>query len=764
LPTLDEAGSPASPGPAFCSIIAKNYLAQARALTRSLLRQHPGVPVYVLVVDEAEGWIQPWREKFTFVPLHALDLPSPCELRFRYELLELCTAVKPFYLRWLFGRGHSKLVFLDPDVWVYRPLDQLLGMLDDWDVILTPHLTARVDDGKYPDERLMLLVGAYNLGFLGLARGPEVDRLLDWWWTRCQNECLFELERGLFLDQKWMNLAPGMLDRVLVLRHPGYNVAHWNLNHRRIEGSPDAPFVNGEPLHFLHCSSVDPLDPPRLACPQNRYVRLDDQPLLSMLQDYSAELLAGGYQVCSRWPYSNGNFEDGHPIDREMRRLFRSLPPGRFPDPFRTGSDTFLHWAVTPVTERPGARTPPFDRAPGSEIPEEAPSPPPSGKELGPAGVTDHGATVIGYLCAESGMGELVRSAVRALQEVSYPLNVLELRDAAHRHSDLSIHAPVARERLPFTLVILTAPDAERERGQIGLPSSRGYTIGYWPWELEVFPDDLRSAFVGFDEIWALSRFSAAAIGGASPVPVHTVWPALPDVGWPGKPPRERILDPGEYNLLFIYDLLSETDRKNPMDLIAAFRGAFRKDDRAHLTIKTINGQMRKDELRLVIDAAAGLPVTVCDRYLARPDLLGLLRSCDCYVSLHRTEGFGFTLAEAMALAKPVIATFYSGNTDYMTPWNCFPVPYRMGEIRVRRGAYPEGYAWAAPDVEAAAALMRKAYREPDLAAEVGARARADITRLLSVRACGERMIRRLEAIAGSRASRADVAGLRDVR
>jgi glycosyltransferase involved in cell wall biosynthesis len=173
---------------------------------------------------------------------------------------------------------------------------------------------------------------------------------------------------------------------------------------------------------------------------------------------------------------------------------------------------------------------------------------------------------------------------------------------------------------------------------------------------------------------------------------------------------------------------------------------------------------MRKDELRLVIDAAAGLPVTVCDRYLARPDLLGLLRSCDCYVSLHRTEGFGFTLAEAMALAKPVIATFYSGNTDYMTPWNCFPVPYRMGEIRVRRGAYPEGYAWAAPDVEAAAALMRKAYREPDLAAEVGARARADITRLLSVRACGERMIRRLEAIAGSRASRADVAGLRDVR
>jgi glycosyltransferase involved in cell wall biosynthesis len=739
LSSFAEVGPAARRGPAFCSIIAKNYLAHARALTRSLRRHHPDVPVYVLVVDEAEGRLEGSAEEFVFVPLDALAPPAPRELCFRYELLELCTAVKPLFLRWLFERGHGKVVFLDPDVWVYRPLQDLLGRLDDSDVVLTPHLTSRVDDGRYPDERLMLLVGAYNLGFLALARGRPVDGLLDWWWARCERECLFERERGLFLDQKWMNLVPGMLDRVSVLRHPGYNVAHWNLGHRSITGPPSAPLVNGEPLYFLHCSSVDPLDPPRLSCPQTRYDRLDREPLLSMLQDYSAELLAGGYQTCFGWPYTYATFDDGHPVDREMRRLFRQLPPGRFPDPFRSaGPGTFREWAIAAAGP---ARPVPIRRELAARVQssapaKDAPAPRPAGE----------GATVVGYLRAESGMGELARSTVRALQAVSYPLDVVELRAAVHRHAGPSIPATDARERLAFTLVVLTAPDAVRERSRIGPPAPASFTIGYWPWELEAFPDDLGDVFAGFDEVWALSRFSAGAIARAAPIPVHAVWPALPDVDPPPAWPREPDLDPDEYNFLFVYDVLSETDRKNPLDLVRAFRQAFRRDDRVRLTIKTSNGHARSDEWRRVARAAEGLSVTVCDRSLARRDLLALMRACDCYVSLHRAEGFGFTIVEAMALGKPVIATFYSANTEYMTPWNSFPVPYRMGEVRARRGAYRKGDAWAEPDVEAAAALMRQAYCDRERAREVGRRAQRDVASQLSLPACGGRMRRRFEA------------------
>jgi glycosyltransferase involved in cell wall biosynthesis len=206
------------------------------------------------------------------------------------------------------------------------------------------------------------------------------------------------------------------------------------------------------------------------------------------------------------------------------------------------------------------------------------------------------------------------------------------------------------------------------------------------------------------------------------------------------------MLDPDEYNFLFVYDVLSETDRKNPLDLVRAFRQAFRRDDRVRLTLKTSNGHMRSHEGDSVARAAEGLPVTICDRYLSRPDLLALMRSCDCYVSLHRSEGFGFTLVEAMALGKPVIATFYSANTEYMTPWNSFPVPYRMGEVRARRGAYRKGDAWAEPDVEAAAELMRRAYCDREGARDVGARGRRDVMGQLAVSACGGRMRRRFEA------------------
>jgi glycosyltransferase involved in cell wall biosynthesis len=716
--------APSRGGPAFCTVIAKNYLAHARALARSLRRHHPTAPLYVLLVDEVEGRFDPAAEEFTPVPLSAIDLPDQREMCFRYELLELCTAVKPWLLRWAFARGHSRLVFLDPDVWVYRPLDELLASLDEWDVVLTPHLTRRVDDGRYPDEHLILLVGTYNLGFLALARSAGVDRLLEWWAARCRWECTLERQRGLFLDQKWMNLVPGFLERVLVLRHPGYNLAHWNLEHRTLSGPPEAPLVNGRPLYFLHASSVDPLDPARLLCPQTRYERLEGEPLTAMLRGYSAELLAAGYQACRTWPYTFAHFDDGHPIHPEMRQVFRGLPAGRFPDPFHTrGKDTFRQWALQPRA----APVPAVERTAGDT-----------------SDGNGDGVTVAGYLRAESGMGELARSTVRALRRLSYPFDTLELHDGAHRQGDLSAEATPTGGRRPVTLAVLTAPDALRHRPALALSGRGRYAIGYWPWELEAFPDDLGDVFAGFDEVWALSRFSAAAIAAASSVPVHTVWPALPDVAIPaaGPPP----LDPAEYHFLFVYDVLSETARKNPDGLLGAFRRAFHPSDPVRLTVKAINGKACPDDMRRVVDAAEGLRVTVRDDYLSRGDLLRLMGSCDCYVSLHRSEGFGFTLVEAMALGRPVIATYYSGNTEYMTPWSCFPVPYRMTEVGARRGAYRPGDVWAEPDLEAAAEMMRRAWQEPDLARAVGDRGRREVERLLSLEAVGARMAVRLRA------------------
>ncbi len=734
-------------GPAFCTIVAKNYLAQARALARSLRRHHPDLPLYVLLVDDPAGLFDPAAEDFVVLTLERLELPARADLCLGYELLELCTAVKPPLLQWIFAQGHSKIVYLDPDVWVYRPLAPLLAALDEADVVLTPHLTAPLPDTAFPDERLMLMVGAYNLGFLALARAPAVDDFLAWWWRRCQAECLVDMPRGLFLDQKWMNLAPSFLDRVRVLRHPGYNVAHWNLASRVLSGTAENPLVNGEPLYFLHASSVDALDPPRLACPQTRFGLLDGEPLLSMLRNYSGELLAAGYQACRSWPYSHGSFRDGQPIPAILRRLFRTEARGRFADPFATGPGSFRDWALSgttpPVRAPRGRAVPPYGRVPPRHAPDQLEAAP-SGRK-GERAARGPGATVIGPVRAESGMGELARSTVRALRAAQYPHNTVDVHHPAHRHADLLEAAPPAEARLPFTLAVVTPADAAAPRAPVRLAHPASYVIGYWPWELETFRVDLGDVFEAMDEVWTLSRFSAAAVATASPVPVHAIWPALPDVTAPrsGNAP----LDPAEYNFLFVYDLLSETDRKNPEGLLRAFGRAFRPGEPVRLTLKVINGALRTDELRRVADAAHGLRVTLLDRYLERSDHLRLMGACDAYVSLHRAEGFGFTLVEAMALGKPVVATFYSGNTEYMTPWNCFPVPWRMTEVAKARGAYRPGDPWAEPDLEAAAALMRRVFEEPEAARAVGSRARRDVNAQLSPATTGARMAARLRTI-----------------
>jgi glycosyltransferase involved in cell wall biosynthesis len=1041
-------------GPAFCTIIAKNYLAYARVLCASLRRQHPEAATYVLLVDDVDGFFEPEKESFRLLQLHDLPLPRPRELCFRYDVLELSTAVKPFLLQALFERGHDRLVFLDPDIRAFAPLAAVLSLLEDSEMVLTPHLTSPLRDEKHPSEREILMAGVYNLGFLGLAPTPATLRFLEWWADRCEEQCVSEPERGLFVDQRWMDLAPGFLDRVRVLRDPGYNVAYWNLHDRTLAGTAEAPLVNGEPLVFFHFSGLDPLKPGLLSRHQDRYPSVASEPLASLVRAYSAEVLAAGHQVSARWPYTHGVFRDGHPIGREMRELFREQPGGRFPDPFQAeGEDSFLGFAITPTMDAglaprrgPGgllqrvkdrarswgsaraggkAAAPPcpeplapvarrilvkrkdvqdafawkgeadrvaflrwlshdgvahhhlkaswcarwlgeaggeavvprllaaYDRSPAlrqrfpmafveehdapaflahvAAHPEEGgltaadapavrrlladapalrigelvfgrpdiakafpealawPGDPtflawlrysgrreygiteewtlwferaraqhvcrrvhvawrtrpewqaryplafsafgrgaflewlqgPGGAELGvdlkrlerlcPPFRTDpvdelrglhradarirerfprafrdvadteallawakdsqaafgldaewlqdleegiaalglrRGATVLGYLRTESGMGEIARANVRALQAVGYPLATVNLDEAPQRQADLSVPAESGDSPLPIAIVHANGPEAHRMRDRLRPWLEGRYVVGCWAWELPALPPDWGAAFAMFDEVWTCSRHAAAAIADASPVPVLAFWPSVDE---PRPRPLEREdfgLGRDEFVFLFAYDVLSETERKNPAGLIEAFREAFRRDDRVRLLLKVTNGDMRPEDLRRVRAAADGLPVTILERYLGRADVLGLMAACDAYVSLHRAEGFGFTLAEAMALGKPVVATYYSGNVDFMTPWNSFPVPYRLVELAEDRGPYRKGNRWADPDIGAAAALLRKVYRDREAAAEVAARGQADVRRQLSPRACGERLAERLRGIA----------------
>ncbi|HWS72294.1 MAG TPA: group 1 glycosyl transferase, partial [Thermoanaerobaculia bacterium] len=225
---------------AVFSIISPNYRHFARVLMDSLRRQHPDWERFVLLVgDDGSQAKSQAEESFTSVSLETLPLPSPRQFTFRYTILELNTAAKPWMFEHLFARGYDRVVYFDPDIVVYSPLAEL----DESFLTLTPHLTGSIRGDDHPSERTVSQAGAYNLGFLAVTRQPSLERFLAWWQEKLEFQCVVEPERGLFVDQKWMDLAPGLFPDVRILRHDGYNVAYWNLGQRTVTGMT----VNGEP-------------------------------------------------------------------------------------------------------------------------------------------------------------------------------------------------------------------------------------------------------------------------------------------------------------------------------------------------------------------------------------------------------------------------------------------------------------------------------------------------------------------------------------
>ncbi len=359
---------------------------------------------------------------------------------------------------------------------------------------------------------------------------------------------------------------------------------------------------------------------------------------------------------------------------------------------------------------------------------------------------------VTGYLGHTLGLGAAARGYVRALEAadvpvrtVSVPLHHLELPVALdaeygrHGFEDL-IH----EGRHGFEIVAVNADELPDLVERLGADYFEGPRIGIWGWETNTIPPRWQRAFALVDEIWVYSRFMAENIGAATAVPVIAL---PPPVQRPAEPVEAlRLGVPGGFLFLFAFDYLSTIQRKNPVGLIEAFKLAFAPGEGPQLLVKTINAPLRPLAEEEVLWAAHGRQdIHVIDRSLSGAELNGLMAACDCYVSLHRAEGFGLTLAEAMAIGKPVIGTGYSGNVDFMNAGNSYLVDYTIGRVGPDCEIYPPEGEWAEPSIEHAAELMRRVHGDPAQAARTGAEAREDIARTLSPEATGAAMRRRLE-------------------
>jgi glycosyltransferase involved in cell wall biosynthesis len=785
---------------AACTIVSKNYVSYARVLAESFRRLHRDAEMYVLLVDRLDGHLDPAAEPFTLVELPALGIPDLPRVSFQYGITELNTAVKPYFLRYLLReRGVGRVLYLDPDILVLRELTELFALLERHSVLLTPHLTAldRVEDGRRPAEQHILLAGTYNLGFIGLRHDGVVERLLDWWAERLYRYSRAMPEVGVFVDQRWIDLVPGAFDGVHVVRHPGYNVAYWNLAHRDVRVEAGRVLADGLPVGFFHFSGFDFDRIERLSRHQDRF-SLEDLPhLRPLFEDYRQRLAEAGYEVTRKWPYAFGSFDNGVPIPPVVRTAYWEMGQAvsRFGDPFRTASpDSFWAWLRGEVRPDTGvsrlwyhvhcvrgdlqrAFPEPLDgdrsdfliwtRTRGQMEHEVAddlasaaapavPAPPPPPTRRGRSRLP--GVNVVGYAQSEKGVGEALRGMVRALEAADIPHCVIDFSDADSLNVDRTLRNLAIRNPYPVNLLQINADQTAhfaRSRGAAFLAGR--YNVGYWMWELPELPPEYHGAFGYVDEVWVGSTYCLDAVSRASPVPVFRCPVALPvdrvpirDVG------RAHFgLPEGPFVFLFLFDVGSVLHRKNPYAVIEAFKRAFGPDDDVRLVLKLMRGDRR---LAWSLITRAGDPrVVLLDRVLERAELNALIAASDCYVSLHRSEGFGLPMAEAMLVGKPVIATGYSANLDFMNAGNSFLVRYRLARLEEDHGPYRRGNVWAEPDVGHAAELMRHVFRDREGARAVAGRGQRDVREQLSPRVVGERIARRLELIESWRAARVRV-------
>ena len=320
-----------------------NYIPKARVLAHSVKKYHPDWEFCLLLGEkEPEGFNLSDEPFDRILYFSDLNIPNFYNWLFRHRVVEICTAAKAPALKYFLEiEKQSRVVYLDPDTCVFNDLSELMSLLDENDIILTPHQIQPAPLDLVGNEICSLQHGIYNLGFFAVKSSTESRKFASWWSDRLYCYCYDDIPQGIFTDQRWIDLVPAFFQKVFILRDPAYNVATWNLYERPLSQTQEGDFLaGGKKLRFYHFTGYDSGAGVKVAS-----YYFDKMPALRTLwNQYNTALEANEQKTYKKYKYTYQSFANGQLITDEMRFLYRNRQDlqNAFPNPIY--SDGYLSW------------------------------------------------------------------------------------------------------------------------------------------------------------------------------------------------------------------------------------------------------------------------------------------------------------------------------------------------------------------------------------------------------------------------------------
>ncbi|RYE22909.1 MAG: glycosyl transferase [Sphingobacteriaceae bacterium] len=311
------------------TICSNNYLAHAATLIQGWFQYHPDTIGYVILVDELNTLVDySIVSPATVVEVDKIGIANLADLVEKFNITELNTTIKPDAFFYLFEKHRgSKIIYLDPDIMVTGPFDEVFNALEKDEFVLTPHICTPVDDDKAPTDYHTLRGGVFNLGFIGLRDTPQIHRFLHWWRDRVYKYGYCDLPNNMFYDQLWTNYIPTLFENYAILKHPGYNMANWNLHERKLSQSPDGKWLVNDDyrLKFFHFSGYKFSNPDGIRFYHSRYDFISRPDLKLLFTEYQQALSNNGVSFLKTIPCV---YFEQHKVIKKQKQLAaeRAMP------------------------------------------------------------------------------------------------------------------------------------------------------------------------------------------------------------------------------------------------------------------------------------------------------------------------------------------------------------------------------------------------------------------------------------------------------